>query len=52
MKERRYLPLTMPLPGYEHGKTAARPRLEQPMANFLARPSLQHRYEHYDPFNG
>jgi hypothetical protein len=50
MKERRYLPLTVPLRATSTGGPPQ--RLEQPMAKFHARPSLQYRYEHYDPRNG
>jgi hypothetical protein len=52
MKERRYLPLTVPFRATGAGRPPQGRDRRQPMAKFHARPSLQYRYEHYDPFLG
>jgi hypothetical protein len=52
MKERRYLPLAVPFQAPSTGRPSQVRDRRQPMAKFHARPSLQYRYEHYDPFLG
>ncbi len=42
----------MPIRANELEKSAAKAEIGAAVAKFHARPSLQYRYEHYDPYEG